>query len=330
MRSFVFYIHLICNFETEAGMTGWFSDRKGCGMKGVCGIMCVVAGLAAAASHAAVLVRDGFDASTLGDKANGVYKNNFHLYDAVNADVKGGTMVGLGTYNWSGNSATFKARTGGLTSGTFGTNSTGKIEYAGNSSVGTRGISRQIDTAPTANTTLYISGMLSASAFYTTNSTSYLDGGVMGFSNTSNSLSTLSATLGTGLLFGFDAGASGVDLVLWGANKRLVIQSGVSVSTTYHVVTEIVLNNVNGTNDTVKVWLNPTTATLPGDAVLTTTGNYATSGSDFGYAAIFTRAAGTTTDLMNFDELMLATEYRDVLMNPTSRRLSLVVISSNP
>jgi hypothetical protein len=249
------------------------------------------------------------------------------MYAIENADVKGGAIVGMGTYNWTGTSSFFKSRTRGLTSGTFGTNSTGKIEYAG-ATLGTRGISRRINTAPTANTTLYISGMLSASAFYTTDSTSYLDGGIMGFSNTSNpsTLSTLSTTLGTGLLFGFDAGASGVDLVLWGANKRVVIQSGVSVGTTYHVVTEIVLNNASGTNDTVRVWLNPTTATLPGDAVLTTTGNYATSGSDFAYASIVTRAAGTATDLMSFDELIMATEYGDILGKPASR-LALIIIN---
>jgi hypothetical protein len=63
--------------------------------------------------------------------------------------------------------------------------------------------------------------------------------------------------------------------------------------------------------------------------VLTTTGNYATSGSDFAYASIVTRAAGATTDLMNFDELIMATEYGDILGKPASR-LSLVVISSHP
>ena len=62
-----------------------------------------------AASQASLIAYDGFNSSALGDKPGGVYKNNFSMYATENADVKGGAIIGLGTYNWSGNSATFKA-----------------------------------------------------------------------------------------------------------------------------------------------------------------------------------------------------------------------------
>jgi hypothetical protein len=292
-------------------MTKWFSDRKGCGMKGVCGIMCVVAGLAAAASHAAGLVRDGFDASTLGDKANGVYKNNFHLYDAVNADVKGGAIVGLGTYNWSGNSAAFKARTGGLTSGTFGTNSAGHVEMTGAGTIGSRQVERQINAVPT-NTTLYMSCMLRTSVLDTTGTAS-LEGFAMGFTDSEAAGSYYNAAF-DGILFGFDGNGSGADLVVWGGGGRQVVAGNVSAGTTYHVVSEIVFNAAG--NESVKVWLNPTVDTSYGSPTVSFSGEYADSLTDFSYATLFTRTA--TTGVMNFDELTLATAYSDVIPEPAT------------
>ena len=264
-----------------------------------------------AASQASLIAYDGFNSSTLGDKANGVYKNNFHMYATENADVKGGAIIGLGTYNWSGNSGTFKARTGGLTSGTFGTNSTGHVEMTGAGTIGSRQVERQINATPTS-TTLYMSGMLRTSVLDTTG-TSAFEGFAMGFTDSETAGSYYTAAF-DGLLFGFDGNGTGADLVVWGAGGRQVVASNVSTGTTYHVVSEIVFNAAG--NESIKVWLNPTVDTSYGSHTVSFSGDYADSLADFNYATMYTRTA--TTGVMNFDELTLATAYSDVIPEPAT------------
>jgi parallel beta-helix repeat protein len=258
-------------------------------------------------SQAVVIAYDGFDSLTLGNKTNGIYKDNFHLYDAVNADVKGGTMVGLGTYNWSGNSATFKARTGGLTSGPFGTNSTGHVEWTGPGTLASRYVERQINMDPTS-AVLYMSGMLRTSVLDVTGS-SMLDGFAMGFTDSEAAGVYYNAAF-DGLLFGFDGNGAGADLVVWGAGKREVVAANVTAETTYHVVLEVIFT---AGHESVKVWLNPTADTRYEEHTVSFSGEYVDSLSDFRYATLYTR---TGTGIIHFDELMLATGYRDVLRQP--------------
>lgn len=269
---------------------------------------------AGSVAQAERIAYEGFESSAYGDKASGIYKRNHSLRHAANVDVRGGAIVGFGVNNWHGNTELFKSslKDGGLTSGSFGIENSGRAELTGpGGPLGVRMVGRRVNAVSDVRT-LYMSGMLRTSALDTTAS-SYLDGCAMGFADSELGQEYNSGKF-HGLLFGFDGNGKGADLVVWGGGKRKVVASNVSADVTYHVVVEIVFNPSG--DESVKVWLNPTAATGPGDCITEFTGEYADNLSDFSFATLYVRSAGT--GIMTFDELMLATEYSDVMPKPPS------------
>lgn len=268
----------------------------------------ITAGIALAAilsstSHAAVVAFDGFDTSLSGNETGGVYYETRAIFNQKT--VRGGRIIGMGTTDWVVATGLFTTQMGSLTSETFGTNSTGRIDFS-HHSLASRSIERQIDATLT-NTTFYMSGMVRASALDSTGGSTTLDGAVMGFTDSEAAGYFYNGAF-DGLMFGFDGNGTGTDLVLWGAGGRQVVASDVSTGITYHVVVEVVFNA--GGDEAVKVWVNPASTTSLGAFDVSVGGDYADHLSDFSYATLFARVAsiGTTS----FDELTLATAFTDL------------------
>ena len=252
---------------------------------------------------AEILAFDGFEAASTEDVTNGIYKATRSMNFGTQPTVKGGTIVGMGTYDWALSAATgaFTVQSGSLSSGFFGSASTGRLSFdVAAGGLASRALTRQLDEVP-MQSTLYMSGMLSGSSLETV-STGI--GGIMGFTD-GNAGSFWSANSFDGLMFGFRGDGSNADLVLWGGGAARTILEDVSSNATYHVVAQVIFNAAG--NETVNVWLNPTSRFPQGAPDYTTSsGDYADALSDFSYASVYTRvqsAVGT-----GFDELTLYAE----------------------
>ncbi len=269
------------------------------------------------------------------DKLNGEYNAGSFFRDFTNGnnkDVAGGPIVGWSAANvWEGNST----NTG--TNAYIGPTDLAGLSYGLNQVIGgnvrARGISSDVSWARrtmdsyTGSNVYYMSGLVRAD-----NLSGNLNiNSMMGFSQ-SIAGNAFDGTQFYGALFGFHGDGSKVDLVVrhrdeTGVMVNSTLLSDVADNTTYFVVAKIEYNS-DGTKERLTAWANPQSLNEAGDTpALTTYGHLLGSTTSMIRGGFYIENFDSNyQEYVQFDELMLGTEWSDVVTVPEPATISLLCL----
>ncbi len=293
-------------------------------------LVLILTGFCTSAALARVIAYDPFVNANVDNgqnsKTSGEYNAGSQFRDFTNgnnADVAGGMIIGFSSVNlWQGNSG---ASTGDfshiigptdLTGLTFGSNEVygGNVQARGFSTTGVSYARRVIDSY-TGSPAYYISALVRGD-----NLSGNLDIRAMtGFTTTLSHGAFDGSSLFPGVLFGFWGDGSKVDLVVRHRDDDSgmvndVLVSNVADGRTYFVVIKIEYDKYNGSEE-LSVWVDTQlTQESPAAAALVTTGKILTSMDQITHAGFWIENFDSSvTDYVQFDELILGTEWSDAV-----------------
>lgn len=266
--------------------------------------------LGAFAVSASVIAYDSFTTAGSADTNNGIYQASLGIYSVPNKYVKGGSIVGFGTSDWTGSSGIIKANSTGLTSAGADYASGGSIRYDGKNDTTLRAVRRSLNTY-TGSSTYYVSMLLSSEILETTGSA------YAGFNSGTDAYSDVSGA-GYGIFFGFAGNGTGMDLVVrqrtdFGENVfglTNTVLASASAGITYQVVAKIDVN-ANGSEEAVTIWLNPTDISDTPTAIFST-GDGVYSMPNETSISVMSVSALQFAGGVSFDEMRMGTTWGDV------------------
>ncbi len=278
--------------------------------------------LGVATSPAAVIAYDPFEAGATADAANGIYQAGLGIYQTANKAVKGGSIIGFGTSDWTGSSGIIKVDSAGLTSSGINYALGGCVKYDGNADATVRAVRRSLNNY-TANNTYYVSMLLRSEILETTGAA---------YAGFNSGTDAFVADPAYGIFFGFSGNGGGMDLVV---RQRLQLGAGVfgltntvlsvaAADTTYHLVAKIDVN-ASGSEEAVTIWLNPTSEGSTPVSVFGT-GGKAFSMNNTGAITVMSISAQAFAGGVRFDEMRMGTTWSDVVV-PTAPKATLRLIT---
>lgn len=254
---------------------------------------------------------DSFNTAAVSDLNNGIYQTGG---DIQGSTVHGGTIVGFESHAWTGSSGLLDAHGTGLTVNAIEYASGGSIRYpgygTGDSTI--RYVRRTLDSYTTSSV-YYVSVLIKIESLDVNGAT---------YAGYHSGLPSDSEFYG--ILFGFEGNGSGMNLVVrqrqflgsstYGLTNTVL--GAVSANTTYQFIAEITVN-ANGSEEAVKVWVNPTSVYDPPNAEFgASDGVYSMAANDSITGMSVSGQYLNEGNAVLFDEMRLGTEWNDVV--PTS------------